>query len=174
MHPVPRYTQANSLPLELSHLPTISHTINTMTTFLTSLFRSAPQVSSNNPLTFPYTPQSNPYRAKRTWPPDFSQLSSKHQFRLERRYRRRSKLKYTRPRWNAGVKLAQWGAILFVVTYGVFYLEVEEIAGGRKLGEKGGGGSGSGRTIYDAVRGWYEGQVEGLRSSREGEAVEKG
>lgn len=53
----------------------------------------------------------NPYKAKRQWPPDFDQLSQKHQFRLERRYRRRAKLAWARPRWTKFVKLATWGSI---------------------------------------------------------------
>lgn len=52
-----------------------------------------------------------PYKAKRPWPPDMSKLSSKHQFRLERRYRRRAKLKYARPAWAKWTKLVQWGSI---------------------------------------------------------------
>lgn len=58
------------------------------------------------------TSQMNPYKAQKTWPPDFSRLNSKHQFRLERKYRRRSKLKFARPHWVKGVKLAQWGVSL--------------------------------------------------------------
>jgi len=58
------------------------------------------------------TSQMNPYKAQKTWPPDFSRLNSKHQFRLERKYRRRSKLKFARPGWVKGVKLAQWGVSL--------------------------------------------------------------
>lgn len=58
-----------------------------------------------------YKPYLNAYKAKKTWPPDFSQLSQKHQFRLERRYRRRTKLAWARPRWNKMVKLATWGSI---------------------------------------------------------------
>lgn len=54
---------------------------------------------------------NNPYKAKRVWPPDFSKLPPKHQFRLERKYRRRSQLKWARPRWNKFVKLAQWATI---------------------------------------------------------------
>lgn len=53
----------------------------------------------------------NPFKAKRKWPPDFSKLSEKHQFRLERKYRRRSKLKFARPRWMKATKLVQWGLI---------------------------------------------------------------
>ncbi|KAL8699149.1 MAG: hypothetical protein Q9224_001542, partial [Gallowayella concinna] len=51
----------------------------------------------------------NPYKARKPWPPDFSKLDPKYQFRLERRYRRRSNLKWMPARWVKGVKLAQWG-----------------------------------------------------------------
>src|SRR5204862_5784476 len=51
------------------------------------------------------------YKAKRPWPPDMSKLPSKHQFRLERTYRRRAKLKYARPVWSKWTKLVQWGVI---------------------------------------------------------------
>jgi hypothetical protein len=51
--------------------------------------------------------EMNPYKAKRLWPPDFSKLSEKHQFRLERKYKRRMKLKWARPGWNKGIKIAQ-------------------------------------------------------------------
>jgi hypothetical protein len=84
---------------------------------------------------------ANPYKAKRIWPPDFSKLSLKHQFRLERRYKRRAKLKWARPRWTKGVKLAQWGSgicmsgsgpgvwkwwltiDIVVLTYGVLFMD---------------------------------------------------
>ncbi|KAA6414612.1 MAG: hypothetical protein FRX48_01362 [Lasallia pustulata] len=66
---------------------------------------------------------TNPYKAQRLWPPDFDKLHPKHQFRLERRYRRRAKLKWARPRWTKAVKLTQWGAGLFVLGYGVLYMD---------------------------------------------------
>ena len=53
----------------------------------------------------------SPYQPKRQWPPDMTKLSPKHQFRLERKYRRRAALKYARPKWTKLTKLAQWGAI---------------------------------------------------------------
>lgn len=53
----------------------------------------------------------SPYQPKRQWPPDMSKLSPKHQFRLERKYRRRAALKYARPRWVKATKLVQWGVI---------------------------------------------------------------
>lgn len=54
---------------------------------------------------------TNPYKAKRLWPPDFSKLPPKHQFRFERTYKRRSKLKWARPRWTKFVKLMQFSSI---------------------------------------------------------------
>ena len=67
----------------------------------------------------PSRAQFKPYKARKPWPPDFSKLDPKYQFRLERRYRRRTKLKWARPKWVKGVKLAQWGICLcaFLPTY---------------------------------------------------------
>jgi hypothetical protein len=67
--------------------------------------------------------ENNPYKAKKEWPPDFSKLSPKHQFRFERRYRRRAKLAWARPVWTKGTKLAQWGLTVFVLGYGVLYMD---------------------------------------------------
>ena len=50
----------------------------------------------------------------------------------------------------------QWGSILFVLMYGVLYLEVDE---GRNLGT-----DGKGRTVFDGVRDWYQGQIGGMES----------
>ncbi|RDW75759.1 hypothetical protein BP5796_06580 [Coleophoma crateriformis] len=84
--------------------------------FSTTLRRLAQQ----KPLNDVY---SSPYKAKRLWPPDFSKLSPKHQFRLERRYKRRAKLKWARPRWTKAVKIVQMSSILFVAVYGVLFLD---------------------------------------------------
>ncbi|KAI5815734.1 hypothetical protein BZA77DRAFT_314930 [Pyronema omphalodes] len=72
---------------------------------------------------FPTTPFGEAfqreYKARRPWPPDFSLLSKQDQFRLERRYRRRTALKYARPGFTKGVKIAQWTSISFIIVYGV-------------------------------------------------------
>lgn len=125
-----------------------------------NLFRTSP--TSPPPEPFPYPLENNPYRAKRHWPPDFSQLSDKHQFRLERRYRRRTKLKWARPRWTKGVKLAQWGSILFVAVYGIGYLQVDrvDVEGEKRV-----------RTVFDGVREWMGkqmGDIEGRGGRVEG------
>ncbi|EPQ62979.1 Bgt-3643 [Blumeria graminis f. sp. tritici] len=52
------------------------------------------------------------YKSKKVWPPDFSKLNAKQQFRFERKLKRRSKLKWARPRWVKGVKIAQLSSIL--------------------------------------------------------------
>lgn len=89
-------------------------------------FAATPKTPAVNIPFFPYTWETNPYHCKRTWPPEFTKLSQKHQFTLERRYRRRAKLAYARPNWNKMVSLAQWGSILFVITYGVLFLELTD------------------------------------------------
>ncbi|KAE8448834.1 hypothetical protein EG329_008836 [Mollisiaceae sp. DMI_Dod_QoI] len=71
----------------------------------------------------PFDIQSNPFKARRLWPPDFSKISTKHQFRLERKYKRRAKLKWARPRWTKFVKTMQLGSILFITVYGVLFLD---------------------------------------------------
>ncbi|KAJ5202740.1 hypothetical protein N7449_004819 [Penicillium cf. viridicatum] len=65
----------------------------------------------------------SPYQPKRQWPPDMSKLSPKHQFRLERKYRRRAALKYARPKFMKAVTLAQWVVIGFVIIYSVLFME---------------------------------------------------
>lgn len=105
-----------------------------MSSFFANFFTKPPQVPDPNQSGFPFTGETNPYRCQRTWPPDFSKLSTKHQFRLERRYRRRAKLKWARPNWVKGVKLAQWGSIIFVAVYGILFLD-----------------TGNGQTPFDGV-----------------------
>ncbi|KAJ5297484.1 hypothetical protein N7508_007733 [Penicillium antarcticum] len=65
----------------------------------------------------------SPYQPKRQWPPDMSKLSPKHQFRLERKYRRRAALKYARPKFMKAVTLGQWVVIGFVLIYAVLFME---------------------------------------------------
>lgn len=113
-----------------------------------------PKSPNLNPPHFPYTYETNPYTCKRTWPPEFTHLSQKHQFRLERRYRRRAKLKYDRPNWKKFTKLAQWGSILFVGVYGMLFMEVTE-----------------GETPFSGIRKWYQEQMGAVGEATSGNAV---
>ncbi|KAH8146447.1 uncharacterized protein LAJ45_09393 [Morchella importuna] len=63
------------------------------------------------------------YKPKRPWPPDFSLLTPKHQFSLERRYRRRAKLKWARPKLQKFVKSMQLGSSVLVIWYAVFWAD---------------------------------------------------
>ncbi|RPB25870.1 hypothetical protein L211DRAFT_782514 [Terfezia boudieri ATCC MYA-4762] len=62
------------------------------------------------------------FKARKPWPPDFSKLTPKHKFSLERRFRRRMKLKFARPRLHQAVKIGQWSTAAFVLVYGIFYM----------------------------------------------------
>ncbi|KAH8428215.1 uncharacterized protein LDX57_005918 [Aspergillus melleus] len=75
----------------------------------------------NDPLS-----QYSQYKPKRQWPPDMSKLSPKHQFRLERKYRRRAALKFARPKWMKATKLVQWGVIGFVLVYALLFMEWDD------------------------------------------------
>jgi hypothetical protein len=60
--------------------------------------------ASRNPVTAIYTSRFKP---KKIWPPDFSKLSPKEQFRFEKKYKRRIRLATARPRWDKFVGVAQ-------------------------------------------------------------------
>ncbi|KAL4865854.1 hypothetical protein BDV12DRAFT_173808 [Aspergillus spectabilis] len=130
-------------------LPNLHHSprpFTTTTSLTTSPFRlsSTPSQSSQpqTPSESPFPPEEplkegeyySPYLPKRTWPPDLSKLSPKHQFRLERKYRRRAALKYARPKWTKATKLAQWGGIGFVLLYALLFMEWDE-RGGKGIDE---------------------------------------
>ena len=69
--------------------------------------RQEPTRLAIDPLKLPrLTVRNNPFKAKKEWPPDFTKLHPKHQFRFEKRYRRRAKLRYQNPKWVRGVKIA--------------------------------------------------------------------
>ncbi|KAI2615074.1 hypothetical protein GGR54DRAFT_307880 [Hypoxylon sp. NC1633] len=67
--------------------------------------------------------KDNPYRPKKVWPPDFSKLSEKEQFRFERRYKRRLKLATARPRWDKMLRLGQLFSISFVLVYSLLFMD---------------------------------------------------
>ncbi|KAJ5972332.1 uncharacterized protein N7479_002250 [Penicillium vulpinum] len=85
---------------------------------------SANKTDSSTPPSFEDVYYS-PYKPKRQWPPDMSKLSPKHQFRLERKYRRRAALKYARPTFMKAVTIGQWIVIGFVIIYSVLFMEWE-------------------------------------------------
>ncbi|KAI2642127.1 hypothetical protein GGS21DRAFT_486985 [Xylaria nigripes] len=63
------------------------------------------------------------YQPKKVWPPDFSKLSQKEQFRLEKRHKRRVVLASSRPRWDQYIRLAQLGSVTMVLIYAVLFMD---------------------------------------------------
>ena len=61
------------------------------------------------------------YRAKKQWPPNLRELTERQQFRFERKFKRRLRLKSIKPMWQKWTKILQWSLIGFVVVYGVFF-----------------------------------------------------
>jgi hypothetical protein len=88
----------------------------------------------------PFNVINNPYRARKQWPPDFTSLHPKHQFRYEKTFRRRAKLKHTMPRWNKGTRVAQLLLTVALVGFWFFFLDIEEDDEAEE-----------GRTFYQAV-----------------------
>lgn len=118
---IPRVTNtgeiATHLRAKLNKTIQNSITRSFTTTQPTSLTASLPRESSpfrssqkSEPSTFEDVYYS-PHQPKRQWPPDMSKLSPKHQFRLERKYRRRAALKYARPKLMKATKIGQWVVI---------------------------------------------------------------
>ncbi|RPA78942.1 hypothetical protein BJ508DRAFT_416287 [Ascobolus immersus RN42] len=72
----------------------------------------------------PLPPGVDPrFRARTTWPPDFSVLTPNHQFSLERRYRRRTQLKWARPTLMKVVKTLQFATVVGGTWYCVFWAD---------------------------------------------------
>ena len=68
----------------------------------------------------PLTVKNNPYKSRVTWPPDFTNLPRKHQFRFERKYRRRSQIKYFPAWYMRTTKILQVGGCLCTYFGGVW------------------------------------------------------
>ncbi|KAF1852183.1 uncharacterized protein K460DRAFT_402172 [Cucurbitaria berberidis CBS 394.84] len=69
----------------------------------------------------PFDLARNRFQVKKKWPPNLRELTEKQQFRFERKFKRRNKLKSVRPQWNRWTKIVQWSAISFVAVYGVLF-----------------------------------------------------
>ncbi|KAI1095313.1 hypothetical protein F5B19DRAFT_339410 [Rostrohypoxylon terebratum] len=95
--------------------------------FATLVRRTAERTTSsllrNTTSTASIAANTGPYKLKKVWPPDFSKLSPKDQFRFERRYKRRLRLAAVRPRWDKFIKLAQLFSMVSVLTYAILFMD---------------------------------------------------
>jgi hypothetical protein len=69
----------------------------------------------------PFDFMRNRFPAKKKWPPNLRNLTDKQNFRFERKFKRRIKLKAVSPQWNRWTKIVQWSIIGFIVVYGVLF-----------------------------------------------------
>mgnify|MGYP003624111699 CR=1 FL=1 len=69
----------------------------------------------------PFDFARNRFRQKKKWPPNLRELTERQQFRFERKFKRRIRLKSLRPVFNKWVKITQWSIISFIVVYGVLF-----------------------------------------------------
>jgi hypothetical protein len=69
----------------------------------------------------PFDFARNRFYMRKKWPPNLRELTEKQQFRFERKFKRRIKMKAVRPGWNKGVTVATWSIISFIVVYGVLF-----------------------------------------------------
>lgn len=69
----------------------------------------------------PFDFARNRFHVRKKWPPNLRQLTEHQQFRFERKFKRRIRLKAIRPQWNKWVKITQWSLISFVIVYGVLF-----------------------------------------------------
>ncbi|KAH7382134.1 hypothetical protein BKA66DRAFT_512233 [Pyrenochaeta sp. MPI-SDFR-AT-0127] len=69
----------------------------------------------------PFNFARNRFRVKKKWPPNLRELTEKQQFRFERKFKRRTKMKTARPQWDRWTKIVQWSMISFILVYGVLF-----------------------------------------------------
>ena len=69
----------------------------------------------------PFNFALNRFKAKKHWPPNLRELTEKQQFRFERKFKRRLRLKSIKPQWQKWTKIVQWSLISFVVVHGVLF-----------------------------------------------------
>ncbi|KAF2655945.1 hypothetical protein K491DRAFT_576072, partial [Lophiostoma macrostomum CBS 122681] len=73
-----------------------------------------------NPLP-PFNFARNRYRAQTQWPPVLRNLPHRQQFRFERKFKRRLRMKAVDEVWNRWVGVGMWSIIGFIVVYSVFF-----------------------------------------------------
>ncbi|KXH36467.1 hypothetical protein CSIM01_04982 [Colletotrichum simmondsii] len=113
VHVIPSTTFCN--PNQLIH----DQSLNTPKMLPTIVRRAAEAAGSK------FTVFTNPYRTKKVWPPNFTNLSPQSQLRFEKKYKRRLALVYARPRWNKAVKLAQLATVIGFLGWTFFFSELE-------------------------------------------------
>lgn len=69
----------------------------------------------------PFDFARNRFPTRKAWPPNLREMTEKQQFRFERKFKRRIKLKSLSPMRDRYIKFTQWSLISFIVIYGVLF-----------------------------------------------------
>lgn len=74
----------------------------------------------------PFNFARNRYPAKKKWPPNLRELTERQQFRFERKFKRRLRMKSIKPTWNKWVKIVQWTLIGGITVYTFLFYDFAE------------------------------------------------
>lgn len=123
----------------------------------------------------PFNPARNRFPAKKKWPPQLMELTERQQFRFERKYKRRLRMKSLRPVWNKWVTIVQWTLIGGISVYAILFHDFAKDPMNPRPGEQPFKGL---RSYLKGLTGgfWTHTSVErepALASSDEEEAVEE-
>jgi hypothetical protein len=100
----------------------------------------------------PFNFARNRFKAKKVWPPQLRELTEKQQFRFERKFKRRLRLKSIKPQWQKWTKIVQWSMISFVLVYGVFFHDFAKDPMNPRPGEQ----------PFKGLRAWMRGLYGGV------------
>lgn len=100
----------------------------------------------------PFNFALNQFKAKKHWPPNLKELTEKQQYRFERKFKRRLRLKSIKPTWNKWTKIVQWNLIAFVTVYGVLFADFRNDPMNPRPGEQ----------PFMTLRNWMWGKWDGL------------
>ena len=100
----------------------------------------------------PFNFRRNRYLAKTQWPPVLRNLPHEQQFRFERKFKRRLRLKAVDEVWNRNVGIGMWSLISFIVVYSVFFHDFRHDKWNPRPGEE----------VFEPIREWVRERWRGL------------
>ncbi|KAF2105348.1 hypothetical protein BDV96DRAFT_509506 [Lophiotrema nucula] len=121
-----------------------------MSTFRNIVRRILGRPPPNQALPFDFA--RNRFRAKKKWPPNLHELTERQQFRIERKFKRRSLLKSQRPVWNKWVKIVQWNLIGGITVWTLFFADFRKDKMNPRPGEQ----------PFEGLRNWVKDKFDGL------------
>jgi len=112
----------------------------------------------------PFNFARNRFKVKKVWPPQLRELTEKQQFRFERKFKRRLRIKSIKPQWQKWTKIVQWSMISFVLVYGVFWHDFAKDPMNPRPGEQ----------PFKGLRAWMRGLYGGVWTHTISESGDRG